>query len=165
MQPSLRNEMVAPGHVVFTRDPATLSAVVGSSVAVCLWDRSEGWGGMNHFQHAMSPTARTATAIYADAAMLALLRLFKEAGCRSENLEAQIFGGAERMGENEGDAAEAVAVARERLEFHAIPIVSEDVGGALGRKIMFDTSTGEAVVLKTERIRQSDWATQRGSAE
>jgi chemotaxis protein CheD len=38
-----------------------------------------------------------------------------------------------------------------------ISIVSEDVGGALGRKIVFNTLTNDVAVLKTDGVRKSDW--------
>ena len=38
-----------------------------------------------------------------------------------------------------------------------IPLVSEDVGGNKGRKVVFNTRTREALVLKVERIRKEDW--------
>jgi chemotaxis receptor (MCP) glutamine deamidase CheD len=37
-----------------------------------------------------------------------------------------------------------VEVARERLRSEEIPVVGEDVGGDLGRKLVFDVQTGSA---------------------
>ncbi len=43
-------------------------------------------------------------------------------------------------------------LARERLQ-----IVSEDVGGRKGRKIVFDTEKNEVVIIKVDKIRARDW--------
>lgn len=40
---------VKPGYVYFSRRAALLRAVVGSCVAVCLWDTRRRVGGMNDF--------------------------------------------------------------------------------------------------------------------
>jgi chemotaxis protein CheD len=52
---------------------------------------------------------------------------------------------------------ENIAMARQVLRRMGISIVSEDVGGELGRKIVFNTLTSDVAVLKTEGIRKSDW--------
>ena len=38
-----------------------------------------------------------------------------------------------------------------------IAIVSEDVGGRKGRKVVFNTNTNEIGVLKVEKLRVMDW--------
>ncbi len=43
-------------------------------------------------------------------------------------------------------------LARERLQ-----IVSEDVGGRKGRRIVFDTEKNEVVIIKVDKIRARDW--------
>jgi chemotaxis protein CheD len=50
-----------------------------------------------------------------------------------------------------------VRIAREVLQRKKIAISSEDTGGTMGRKVLFCTGTGEAAVLKTHKIRESDW--------
>jgi hypothetical protein len=38
-----------PGQVFATRDPITISTILGSCAAVCLWDHHKKAGGMNHY--------------------------------------------------------------------------------------------------------------------
>lgn len=52
---------------------------------------------------------------------------------------------------------ENVRVARRILARRGISVVSEDVGGSLGRKVIFDISNGEIAVLKIRQVRRSDW--------
>jgi len=54
---------------------------------------------------------------------------------------------------------ENVAIARSVLQKKGIAIVSEDVGGNMGRKVVFDTETGQLMTLKVHKIRDSDWMT------
>jgi hypothetical protein len=40
---------------------------------------------------------------------------------------------------------------RKLTEKKGIPIITEDVGGTMGRRILFHTSTNEAIVMKTRK--------------
>ena len=131
---------VEPGYIYFSKKPAMLRAVVGTCVAVCLWDTKLGHGGMNHFLMPKVTERERATPRYGNVAVAALIRIMEEAGSKREHLIAQ-----------------NVLAARESLTRKGIPIVSEDTGGMLGRKIVFDTRTGELAVLKVHQIRDSDW--------
>jgi chemotaxis protein CheD len=72
-------------------------------------------------------------------------------------LEAQIIGGAHVKGASTHRSDAVIASIRVFLERKGIRIVSEDVGGVLGRKIVFNTSTGDMMTVKTSRIRRTDW--------
>ncbi|MBU3952124.1 MAG: hypothetical protein KJ658_08280, partial [Proteobacteria bacterium] len=50
-----------------------------------------------------------------------------------------------------------VKTARNILNQKQIKISSEDVGGQLGRKIVFNTLNNEILILKVGRLRDSDW--------
>jgi hypothetical protein len=47
--------------------------------------------------------------------------------------------------------------ARETLRSKKIHIASEDTDGKLGRKVVFDSSSSEIAILKTGKLRKSDW--------
>ena len=148
-----------PGCIFFSKTPTNVRTVVGSCVVVCLWDKKLNFGGMSHFQYPSTPEHSEATARYGNASTLQLLRLMYGAGCKSASLVAQILGGArpahaprDRMGERN------VAAAREVLARNKVTILSEDVGGTMGRKLAFNTGTGEVAVLKVHRLRSSDWS-------
>lgn len=152
------NYYLEPGYIYFTRRPASVRAVVGSCVAVCLWDRALKYGGMNHFLMPKTRQADDATPKYGNVACAALIQMMEEAGCDRSNLVAQVLGGASPEGAPRptlGD--ENVAMAREVLGRKGVTVVSEDVGGSMGRKLVFDTGTGQLVVLKVHKLRQEDW--------
>lgn len=146
------------GFVYLSKTPSTVQSVLGSAVAVCLWDKKLRIGAVNHFVKPRAQNPREATASYGNAAMIALYRMMIEAGSNARNMVAQVFGGATPVQEPENNTGhENVEVAKAFLRKKKIRIVSEDVGGNLGRKIVFETSTGRVAVLKTEQIRRSDW--------
>lgn len=79
-------------------------------------------------------------------------------GSRRSHLEAQIFGGAFKDENAAGDIGQDnLRTARQVLNRMRIQIVSEDVGGAKGRKVVFNTQSYEIGILKVNRLRESDW--------
>ena len=44
-----RAAYLQPGQLIAAPEPLEISTVLGSCVAVCLWDRRRGQGGANHF--------------------------------------------------------------------------------------------------------------------
>lgn len=151
---------VEPGYIYVSRQPTVVATVLGSCVAVCLWDRVLKAGGMNHFLYPRATDAAGATPRYGNAATIGLVRMLLSGGSNVEHLEAQIFGGGRAEGTTGDDIGRAnVEVARKVLARRGIPILSEDVGGTMGRKIVFDLATGEVFVVKVHRIRKTDWVT------
>ena len=115
-------------------------------------------GGMNHFQFPLVEHRDKATARYGNVATRALIKMMVDAGSEPEHLEAQIFGGAynkETSGEDIG--RENIRIARAILRKSRIQLVSEDVGGERGRKIVFNTGSNEIAVLRVDKIRKGDW--------
>jgi chemotaxis protein CheD len=93
-----------------------------------------------------------ATPRYAKHATATLLVDVALAGARLTRLRAKIFGGACVMeafrsaGRDLG--AQNVEVARQLLAAARVGIVAEDVGGNHGRKLVFRTDNGEAIVKR-----------------
>lgn len=142
----------------FSKRATLLRAVVGSCVAVCLWDKRNKCGGMNHFIKPAAQDKGEATPVYGNAGITALVKLMEDAGCEKANVVAHILGGGAPEGERSPTLGERnVAAAREALSRRQITILAEDTGGPLGRKIVFDTGTGELAVLKTTNVRTGDW--------
>jgi len=149
---------LAPRHVYVSARPAVISAVLGSCVSVCIYDKKKCIGGMNNFQLPVAPKAGKATAQYGNAATTALVEVFVRGGSDVTDLEAQIFGGACNSRKSTKDVGkENISVARKVLNKKQIRIVSEDVGGEKGRKVLFNTGSYEIAVLKVEKLRKEDW--------
>jgi len=151
------NYMLQSGYIFFSKEPAVISTVLGSCVSVALYDTKLKYGGMNHFRFPRAENLET-TAFYAKPAIYKLILFFSENKSDLKNLVAQIFGGAynpKYMAHDIGK--ENVAVAKMMLKKYNIPIISEDIGGQLGRKIVYNTFTNEAIIAKVERLRADDW--------
>ena len=156
--PVARNYFLKPGYIFVATQSTVISTVVGSSVAVCLYDRKRGVGAMNHFRYPVTKDRSQATARYGNVATIALVKMMCQDGSNRENLEAQIFGGAcNEESDTEDVGRKNYMTAKKVLARERIPVVSEDVGGMKGRKIVFSTSNNEIAVMKVEKLRNSDW--------
>jgi chemotaxis protein CheD len=157
-RPVVQDYFLRPGFIYLPERPTTISTVLGSSVAVSLYDRSLKAGGMNHFLFPHVKGRDKTTSVYGNIAVLTLIRMMAGNGSKLSNLEAQIFGGAFNDQYSKRDIGrDNLRTARHILFNQRIKIVSEDVGGELGRKIVFNTSTYEIGILKVGRLRESDW--------
>jgi chemotaxis protein CheD len=138
-----------PGQLFVSQRPASVTTILGSCVAVCLWDPFRRAEGMNHFVLPDVLGAGPASPRFADEAVSRLIAKLVALGSAPSHLEAKLFGGAcvlhgERTGPHLG--ARNVAAARRLLEAAGIVVMAEDVGGSRGRKLVFQTDDGVALV-------------------
>jgi chemotaxis protein CheD len=150
--------VIGPGHVVFSAGPAYLCSVCGCGVIVTVWDKIKRSGGMVHCIFPRRRFREKMTNYHTDVAIPVLLREFSRSNSQFSNLEAQIFGGGNVRGFAQKRAAATVKTARKILARSRVAVVSEDSGGSVGRKIVFNTFSGDAMVWKTRSVRATDWA-------
>ncbi len=150
-----------PGYILAHTEPMLIRCVLGSCVAVAMYDRRNRFGGINHFLWPEVEDRGRPTVTHGDVAIPALHRILRDFGAGDADLEAQILGGGrppERVERSPRDLGEDnVATARRILKRLGIPVVSEDVGGCKGRKVVYNTHTNEIAVIKVDRLRASDW--------
>lgn len=140
-----------PGSLFASRDPLEIVTIVGSCVAVCLWDPTTRIGGMNHFQ--MPHADRTSEPLrYGNGATTALKDRVVELGARRWSLEAKIFGGASILSNSSRPRGalgrDNVQAATEVLAELGIPLMASDVGGKHARKVKFRLEDGSAWVKR-----------------
>lgn len=137
------------GQVVASAEPAAITTIVGSCVAVCLFDPEARVGGMNHYLLPI-PVQREWSPRFGNVALVELLRAVLERGARRDRLQAKVFGGACVIEAFRGSARqlgeENVQLALRTLADEGIPVTSRDVGGTRGRKVIFHSDDGSAWV-------------------
>jgi len=137
-----------PGKIFAAAQPFAISTILGSSVALCLWDSAHRIGGANHFMLPDGPEEGENATRYANVANPALLRRMLDLGAELKTLEARIFGGSlppvtfGNGGDRLGDRN--VQVATHFLNMSGIRLVQSEVGGTRGRKLVFHTDDGRA---------------------
>lgn len=128
---------------------SVFSTVLGSCVAVCLWDSRGGLGGMNHFLLPSLPPGGSACARFGSVAVPELVERVLARGAQRECLEAKVFGGARVLAVEDGLdhlGARNAEVALELLDAQRIRHVGGDVLGQRGRRLIFDSASGQAWV-------------------
>jgi len=134
-----------PGQLLVSALPAAVTTILGSCIAVCLWEPHRGIGGMNHFMLPMNSGSMTASARFGPTAMEQLVEKMRDAGARLPLLRAKVFGGACMFAEMQSSAhlgQKNADVALDFLKRRGIEIVQTDVGGNHGRKLIFHTDEG-----------------------
>lgn len=136
---------VVQGEFVISDDPrAILTTVLGSCVAVCLFDAEEGIGGMNHFLLPFGPGRDTTNLKFGANAMELLINGVLKRGGRRENLRAKVFGGASMNPAHRGIGTSNSGFARQFLKDEGIPCIAESTGGCSARRLRFWPVDGRA---------------------
>jgi chemotaxis protein CheD len=152
-----RRVFLLPGEMAFVREPTRLATLLGSCVAVCLFDPVRSWGGMNHYMVAESGGTRLEAGKCGDRAIPQLIHLATLAGCEPAKLKARIYGGGAVVGalaSTGGDVGQRnIDRAYHELAAAGITVSGDDTGGDRGRKIEFDTGTGQ---IRSVMIEQSE---------
>lgn len=133
-----------PAALFASPTPVTVSTILGSCVAVCLFDKERGIGGINHYMLPFWNGQGLASPKYGNIAIEKLLEKMLSLGCRKENLVAKVFGGGEVIETHSQFhiGARNIELATATLRELGIPLVARSVGGPNGRKLEFDTETG-----------------------
>lgn len=146
MDEPIKKLFLYPAALYAGEVPTNVVTILGSCVAVCLWDPVAQKGGINHFMLPLWNGQGLASPRYGNIAVNKLVEEMEAIGCRRSNMEAKIFGGGEvlemkqanfKIGERNADLAVKL------LKQLGIKIKAQSTGGKNGRKILFNTGTGE----------------------
>ncbi len=145
-----------PGYIYASSEKAVISTVLGSCVSICLWDSKNKFGGMNHFIYPKTEEKQS-NARFGNISCPYLIKLMMELGTRKEDMVAHVVGGAKNPVIKSNIGEKNIDIATKVLEKYNIKIAIKDVGGQDGRKLVFDTETGEISINRGARVKESDW--------
>ncbi len=138
------------GELYIGIKPTEVCTILGSCVAVCLYDRLEKIGGMNHYLIPLWNGNGLQSPKYGNIAIHRLIEGMVNIGCRIENLEAKIFGGGNVVDALSQESMivgrKNIVVAQEVLNEYGIPVTARDVGGVFGRRIMLQSQSGKVLL-------------------
>lgn len=123
-----------------------IDTILGSCVAVCLYDHKLKIGGMNHYMLPLWNGDGLASPKYGNIAINKLWEKMARMGSSKQSIVAKIFGGANQIGNSTNVGERNIQIAKEQLSAMGIKIVIENTGGSIGRKIRFNTQTGEVLM-------------------
>jgi chemotaxis protein CheD len=155
-----------PGEVHFGRDPARVITVLGSCVSVIMYHRHTMIGAICH---AVMPSRRGAGRKksssrdifqYVDSSMAWMLDQFDQIRIRREDIEVKIFGGSEIFYNNiryDGSMSigrKNIEAAMKTIHEQNLKLKAWNVGGDKGRKVIFNTNTGEVFTKFVTKVEQ-----------
>ncbi|TVM19369.1 chemotaxis protein CheD [Oceanidesulfovibrio indonesiensis] len=153
-----------PRQCFLSRKPTLVSTVLGSCVAITMFDSRTRIGGM---AHAFLPDSRNYPddagypCKFVDTSIRHMLCVLRRLRVELPRLEVKLFGGGNSWNAEQTSARDApsfgswasvgprnVDAARAVITEHGLRIAAEEVGGSLGRKVLFLTHTGGVWVKK-----------------
>lgn len=147
---NIKNHYLYPSALFADKEPHMVDTILGSCIAVCLYDEKRKIGGINHFMLPFWNGSGLASPKYGNIAIEKLIEKMLALGSNMNDMKAKVFGGGEvvetqsnhfRIGERNIELAEKM------LTELNIRVMGRSVGGKLGRKIRFNTETG-VVLMK-----------------
>lgn len=158
VSPELRAVYLKPGELLVTHDPTQVTTVLGSCVAVTMFSPRLRFAAICH---AMLPEPKDdrlrATKDhperfkYLSEAIPFMAERFRMLGIVSHEVEVKVFGGGNVLGLEESDQRRKLVgnvnidIAQAILKAESLSIKAGNVGGEVGRKILFNTQTGEVL--------------------
>jgi chemotaxis protein CheD len=138
-----------PCTLFAAKETCLIKTILGSCVSVCFYDPILKIGGMNHFMLPVWNGDGLESPKYGNIAIQMLLEKMLALGSQKRNIVAKIFGGA-----NQYDYQNKIICVGERncqlalcaMEKYGITITASSLRGVHGRKIVFNTATGEVLM-------------------
>jgi chemotaxis protein CheD len=133
------------------RDAGRVTTILGSCVSVTFFAPRRGIGAICHALHPRCPRPAACRVRCADAGryvacvLPALLSRLRRQGFGPGDLVCGLFGGSDLFGIDGHSAVGRanIEMARAFLEAARLRVFARDAGGRAGRKLIFDTETGE----------------------
>jgi len=149
---------ILPGEYYATTRDMIIVTVLGSCVSLCLRDRTNGVGGMNHFMLPHSDNnpdnPLSVSARYGTYAMEMLINHLLKLGAKRNNFEAKIFGGGNvlRGFSVTNVGARNADFAVDFLKTEKINLVSKDLLDIYPRKVYYFPKNGRVLVKKLRTV-------------
>jgi chemotaxis protein CheD len=149
-----KSHFLYPGQIFVSRELVTISTILGSCAAVCLWDRRKKVGGMNHYLLPIGEEGSANPYRYGNYANEALLNKMLALGCGVKDLQGKIFGGASQFSAAPENSlgSQNVKLAEEFLQNWRIPLLLTDVSGKRGRRLAFRTDDGTTTLKIFDKV-------------
>lgn len=147
-----RERSIHIGEIFVGKSAEVVYTVLGSCVAVCLFDPVARVGGINHIllPGKATPLMDSETACkYGQNAIDLLVGNMHKLGAALHRMQAKIFGGARMFASVSSDrdmGRKNAIFTFEYLQQIGIPIAAQDLGGCRSRRVYFHTDTGEVFV-------------------
>ncbi len=142
------------GEVFSSAEPVWITTLLGSCVAVCLYDEVARVGGMNHFMLPTPCDKSVTCASYGIHSMEMLINSVMNAGGDRRRLKAKVFGGGNVLQSSTHQAkigSNNIDFALQFLSTENIPVMANFTGHDSGMHVKFHTHTNKVLVRMLDR--------------
>lgn len=149
-------KIIQAGEFFVSNTDEFIGTLLGSCIAVSLYDTVNSISGLNHF---MLPGRISRVDIFEDrsakygiTAINTLIEEMEKKGAKRKDIVAKLFGGGsvlEYEKRTNTIPMDNIRLARIMLEIEDIPIIQSDVGGKYTRKLLMDVQTGKVYCRRT----------------
>jgi chemotaxis protein CheD len=138
-----------PGDFCFAGGDTRMHTLLGSCVAITMWNPVQRIGGMCHYllsSAALAIVPRDFDGRYAEDAVEMFVREVHRHHTRPEDYQVKIFGGANQFpaieGPLSGVAEQNARTGLHLLDRHGFRVTTQEVGGRGSRRLIFEVATG-----------------------
>jgi len=143
-----------PGEVIFSKKPIIVSTILGSCLSITMFCKSKQFAGISHCQ---LPKCKEQDNVcnkckepfkYVDCSIKKMLKKFEQNKIETRDIEIKIFGAADVLNNSNNMKVHSIgkqniiAIKKIVCEYK-LNIAAIDIGGEHGRKIFFNSSTGD----------------------
>lgn len=149
-------KFIHSGQLFVAARPSYIHTVLGSCIAVCLYDPITQISGMNHYLLPLWNNDGLQSPKYGNIAIPKLIESMENVGCQRKHIIAKVFGGAspndmKHHNENMMIGKRNFQIAVDTLSQYKITLVASDIGGIRGRKIVMDSLSGKITLSYTQK--------------
>lgn len=152
---TINKKFIHSGQLFVAVRDTNILTVLGSCVAVCLYDSVNQISGMNHYLLPLWNNEGLASPKYGNISIEKLIDAMESVGCERRNIVAKVFGGASPNNFSDKNnllvGQKNVNIAIDILAKYNIKVVAKDVGGIRGRKIALNSKTGKVILKYTQK--------------
>ncbi len=153
----MRTHFLNQGQIFAHRLPHQITTVLGSCVAVCLWDSKREFGGMNHFMLPMWNGEGLASPKYGNIAIKKLIEKMDALGGERSDYVAKVFGGGNVIGSEDKPYQFQIGTrnaeyALQVLDYEGIPVVARKLQPLHGLKIAMHSGSGEILLRPVRKM-------------
>ncbi len=141
---------LSPGEIIVSRKPSLITTILGSCIAVCLFDSRKNIGGMNHFMLPAGEAHVENAYRFGVVAIPKIINMVEKHTGSCKNMVAKVYGGSDTFNSNYQIGKKNIDMALALLKEKSIKIEDIDVGGPISRKIKFNTYTNEVKLYYLE---------------
>ena len=147
-----------PGEFHFGERYTRIRTILGSCVSIVMWNENRLIGGMCHYilPNRNRPVHDKLDGRYAEEAMELFMTKIRATNTRPRDYQVKIFGGGnmfpqyKRQGKCVDVPCQNVIAARALIKRYGLNLVSENLGGAGHRQVIFDIWNGHVWMRRVE---------------